>query len=117
MGSSKNHPAGDEDRLLRGGRRAARIRAALALGSFDTTASIRALADGVANDQIAVACHAALYRITKDEKHLREVIQAFEKDNTQGLYLVASFFHAMNDGPAKQAAVAWRKAREEKRRR
>ncbi|MCK6471444.1 MAG: tetratricopeptide repeat protein [Planctomycetes bacterium] len=97
------------------GRRAARWRAALALGSFNTEASKKALDEGAKNGQIAAACHAALYRLTKDDKHLAPAKAVLDKDEEIGCWFVATFFRTMDDPKAKAAGDAWFKAREEER--
>lgn len=72
---------GKSSRLTSLGRRMARERAALALGHFDTERTLRALRDGLANPEIAGACHLSLYRLSGDRKHL-EAVEAHLKDKS-----------------------------------
>jgi HEAT repeat protein len=51
-------------------RTTARRRAALALGAFDTPESHRALEQGTRSPHVRPHCLAALYRLTRDQKHL-----------------------------------------------
>ncbi len=91
------------------------VRAALALGSFDTVPSKFALEKGLQNDQIAPACQAALYKLTKDEKHLKAVGAVLLKKEYQGAYLLAKFLNAMKDDKARAVSEAWRAARKAER--
>ncbi len=66
------------------GRMAARYRAAVALGTFDSDRELleRKLKTGLSNPQMELACRAALYLLTGDEEHKKAVARLIEEDET-----------------------------------
>ena len=92
-----------------------RLRCALALGSFTTLEAKAALTKGAGNPELAACCEAALYRHTKDAKHLKAVATAVEKAGHEAgilRLLLVEFFEATGTAEARQAAALMRKAGE-----
>jgi Flp pilus assembly protein TadD len=93
------------------GRLLARFRAALALGTFDTQESRDALTQGLDNPQMALACHAALYRLTKAKEHLAAIEAAFTQDKDDACYLIATALEKDVDASGAELAKKWKAAR------
>jgi tetratricopeptide (TPR) repeat protein len=93
-------------------RGSARARAALALGAFNTPEARRALEQGTSNAELAPYCIAALYRISRDAKHLAALEKVVsERDfptSRLGYYLNSK----VGTPEAKQLAERWRQKRE-----
>src|SRR5262249_12949990 len=95
-------------------RAGARVRAALALGAFDTPESRQALERGTKNSGLSPYCLAALYRHSHDPKYLAALEKtangtpdhAFER-RVIGRYLVAK----VQTPEAKDLAARWAKER------
>jgi tetratricopeptide (TPR) repeat protein len=108
-----NHDSGPsplEDRY------SARARAALAIGAFDTPAARRALEGGTKIPQFASYCWAALYRLSKDPKHLTALENAVRPDDGFTSSVVGNYLQKkVGTNEAKQLAQKWQRQREAQR--
>ena len=93
-------------------RGAARARAALALGAFDTPEARRALEQGAKNPQLAPYCIAALYRLSRDPKHLAALEKMVSERDLPSSRLGYYLNSKVGTPEAKQLAEYWRKKRE-----
>jgi tetratricopeptide (TPR) repeat protein len=94
-------------------RTTARRRAALALGAFDTPESRRALEQGTQSPQVKAYCLAALYRLTKDQKHLDALEAAVPPKESFATYVIGNYLR--NKVPTEAAsalAQRWQRERE-----
>jgi tetratricopeptide (TPR) repeat protein len=72
-------------------RTSARARAAMALGAFNTPEARRALDAGTGDPAISAYCLAALYRLTKDPKHLAVLEKSIGPDSDYKTYVVGNY--------------------------
>ena len=81
-----------------------RARCALALGAFDTPESRSALEQGLGVPDFELYCAAALYRLTRDRKHLNRI----ESASPDGLVplLVGKYLAKIDDPRAKSVSAA-----------
>ncbi len=93
-------------------RGSARERAALALGAFDTPEARRALEQGTLNPQLAPYCIAALYRLSRDPKHLAALEKLVSERDLPSSRLGYYLNSKVGTPEAKQLAQAWRQKRE-----
>jgi tetratricopeptide (TPR) repeat protein len=95
----------DDEAMTEHGRLYARGRAALALGAFATPDSRSALEKCTGNAEVAPFCHAALYRLDSDKRHLTTLGAAApgQLDPTSR-FMVAEYLTAIGDPEA--AALA-----------
>jgi Flp pilus assembly protein TadD len=94
-------------------RYSARARAALALGAFNKDAARRALEDGTKIPQFEAYCWAALYRLSKDPKHLAALEKAVRPGDGFTSSVVGNYLQqkvATKD--AKELAQKWQRQRE-----
>jgi tetratricopeptide (TPR) repeat protein len=97
-------------------RDSARIRAALALGAFDTPEARRALEAGTRQPPIAASCLAALYRLSKDLKYLSALEKAAGNDGRHATYVLGDYVvRKVGTSQAKSLARTWKQQRETKR--
>jgi tetratricopeptide (TPR) repeat protein len=97
-------------------RNGARVRAALALGAFDTPEARRALEAGKRNPRIAACCLAALYRRSKDPKDLRALEAAVSPDEDYTTYVLGNYLRKKaGTKEAKELAQTWQQHREAQR--
>jgi tetratricopeptide (TPR) repeat protein len=108
--------AGDVQDQLMTDRNAARGRAALALGAFDTPESKRALLEGTQRAQIATYCLAALYRLSHDQKHFSALVLAVTPEPGYASPAVGDYLREkVGTALAKQLATLWDQRRAAKR--
>ncbi len=94
-------------------RTTARGRAALALGAFDTPESRRALEQGTHSPQVKAHCLAALYRLTRDQKHLDALEAAVPQNEGFATYALGNYLHnKVRTEVAKALAQRWQRKRE-----
>ena len=104
--------AGEEDGLM-ADRYSSRARAAMAIGAFNTPDAIRALEAGTRDPRLAPYCMAALYRISKDPKHLAALEKAVSPSEGYLTYLLGNYLVSkVGTEPAKTLALKWQKQRE-----
>jgi tetratricopeptide (TPR) repeat protein len=88
-------------------RTAARARAALALGAFDTTMARQALMQGVDHEQLGPYCTAALYRLTHETKYVDSLRTIVSGEDRYAAYQIASYLRHVDTAEAKQLVVTW----------
>jgi tetratricopeptide (TPR) repeat protein len=94
-------------------RYSARARAALALGAFNEPAARRALEDGTKIPQFAAYCWAALYRLSKDPKHLAALERALRAGDGFVSSVVGNYLEKkVGTNEARQLAQKWQRQRE-----
>ncbi len=94
-------------------RTTARGRAALALGAFDTPESRRALEQGTHSPQVKAHCLAALYRLTRDQKHLDALEAAISQNEGFATYAIGNYLRKKVPTEAANAlAQRWQRERE-----
>lgn len=104
---SRNKGGQDEAAMTENGRLYARGRAAFALGAFDTPGSRAALESCTANAEVAPFCHAALYRLDSDKRHLEALgATASERLDPTSRFMVAEYLTALGDPEAATLARA-----------
>jgi hypothetical protein len=95
-------------------RGAARRRAALALGAFDTAEARRALEAGTRIPEVAGACWAALYRRSHDPKQLAALEHAVTAEHAAMSYYIGEYLRSkVGTEEAKKLAETWQKRRDE----
>ncbi len=92
----------------------ARYRAAFALGSFDTQESRKALKRGTKNQQIDLACYAALYKITKKEKYWNNIKEMLEEGTRSFQQIYVKSFLEQFEKPEIQSVFEELETSEEK---
>lgn len=93
----------------------ARARAALALGAFDKPKSREALTKGADHPVLGPYCHAALYRLTRDARHIPDLRKALTGEDRYVAYLVADYLRKVETAEAKKLVVDWEKQDKEER--
>ena len=94
-------------------RATARGRAALALGAFDTPESRHALEQGTQSPQVKAHCLAALYRLTRDQKHLDALEAAVPQNAAFATYAIGNYLRKKAPTEAAKAlAQRWQRERE-----
>jgi HEAT repeat protein len=94
-------------------RRSARARAAMALGAFDTPEARRALEAGTRDAQLAPYCLAALYRLTRDPKHLAALEKAVGPEESYTTHVVGNYLlEKVKTDQARTLAHRWEQQRE-----
>ena len=97
-------------------RATARGRAALALGAFDTPESRRALEQGTHSPHVKAHCLAALYRLTRDQKHLDALEAAVPQNEGFATYAIGNYLrNKVPTEAAKALAQRWQREREAQR--
>ena len=95
------------DILMLSGHDDARVRAALALGAFDTEESREALTIGTAHPRLGAACHAALYRLTGSKEHRDALLEAAASGDRYG-YLIEDYLVRMGTEESLELAKEWK---------
>ncbi len=104
-------PTDPEDPLNGAGYSAARARAVLALGAFDTPESRAALERFTSDPLLAVEAHAALYRITHARPHLTAVEHPTNpQERATGQLILTTYIERANTPEATAAAQRARRA-------
>jgi len=107
--------AAREDGLLTD-RNSARARAAMAIGAFDMPEARRDLGAGTRDPQIAAYCLAALYRMTKDPKHLAALEKSVGPDDGYRTDVLGNYLlKKVGTDQAKKLAQTWEQQREAQR--
>ena len=86
-----------------------RLRCILALGAFDTDESKKALALATRNPDLALVSEFALYRLTKDDKHLKKGMKLANKESVFEFMVARYIERAIKDEKSLAALKAWRK--------
>ena len=92
-----------------------RLRCILALGAFDTEKSRQTLAKAVSNPELAMTSQFALYRLTRDEKHLEKGMSLIQKDSSTFRYRIIPYLLKLEDEKATEAVTQWQKKRPQKK--
>lgn len=104
---------GDRPESLLHDRTAAKARAALALGAFNTFESRQALEHGLNDPELAPFCAAAMYRLTRDKKHLPALRAALEGENKYITRVLADYLPKVRTSEAKALWEEWNKERQQ----
>lgn len=84
------------------------MRAALALGAFNTPLARKALLAGRRDPNLAPFCNAALYRQQNDAKLLAELEKSVADDDGHTMFVLARYFSNKTDSePAANLAHKW----------
>ena len=106
-------PADPDNPVARGGFVAARARAALALGGFDTPESRAALNGFLADPELDLEAHAALYRLTRARPHLAALEGAAgDAQQRRARNILATYIERAASPEATAAALRARRAME-----
>jgi hypothetical protein len=85
----------------------------MALGAFDTPESRRALDAGTRDKVLAPYCLAALYRLTKDPKHLEALEKVVGPEAGFTTFIVGNYLlEKVNTDQAKKLADRWKEQRD-----
>jgi len=86
-----------------------RLRCLLALGSFDTDESKKALKEATKNPELAMVSKIALYRLTKEEKHLKKGFELVTDGSVFELMVVPYIERKIKDAKSLAALKTWQK--------
>jgi tetratricopeptide (TPR) repeat protein len=111
---SREEPKTDSDVFMADvGFKSARVRAALALGAFDTAESLEALRGLLADPDVGGAANAALYRLTGSSQYLAATEKAIGEDDLYSMFIIDSFNESKKPHIVKLVKrMASKKARE-----
>lgn len=113
--SDRTSASNDPGERFMNERPTARLRAAFALGAFDTPPSKQALEQGLANPELAAACAASLYRLTRDNKHLAKLTSTLKTADPLTAYVVRQYLTKIDTPEAANLATELKDLEENRR--
>jgi Flp pilus assembly protein TadD len=107
--ADRSKSSADPSERFMNDRSMARMRAALALGAFDTAESREALQQGLSHPDLSPYCAAALYRLTREPQYFKRLEASVKGSDKLVAYFSAKYLDRIDTPKARALQDDWKK--------